>query len=106
MVPSNTFACSSKIGKTNDKKTCNTAIKDNECLEGCNHNLTDKQECPGSCGGKSCKCPTLNHNSAIAIFPQIDNNIFYLFANDKAVRHKKSNLLIGFYFIWSPPNIG
>ena len=106
VAPSNSFACSTKTEKASVKKMCAKEVKDSECLKNCKHNLKDKQACPGKCGEKSCKCPTINMGSAIAIFPQTDKNIFYLFANKGEAPNHKTNLFSGFYDIWTPPNIG
>lgn len=105
-TPSITFACSNKTEKTSEKKVCAKEVEVDECLKNCKHNLNDKQGCPGKCGEKSCKCPTLNYSAAIAIFDQSDKNIFYFFANAEEASHNKTNLFSGFYFIWTPPNIG
>ena len=106
VAPSNTFACSNKTEKASVKKKCAKEVKGSKYFKNCKHNLNDKQSCPGKCGEKSCKCPTLNMGSAVAIFPQTDKNTFYFNANKQESSNYKTNLFSGFYFIWTPPNIG
>ena len=105
-APVNTFACSPKTEKSSDKQTRVKKDNNSTCSKNCKHKPKDQKDCPGKCGENACKCPTLTHSSVIAIFPQTDKKIFYLSVDRAELSNYKTYPLSGFYFIWSPPNIG
>jgi len=119
--PGDAFACGSKTDKSfckmssskkeKTKKSCCSKLssKKSETKSCCKKDASkpDQEEsCGGTCGDKSCKCVVMS----ISFTLPSEYRIALL--NNRVTTQKQkfsdieTYLSSGFYFIWSPPNIG
>jgi hypothetical protein len=117
MTPNIAVVCGSscnkvKIIKTEAKVCCDSKkeSQQNKTEKGCcdngKHDKKD-QSCGGKCKHPSCKCVAPVLNILLSSFSGLKpNNNFALYTDKKSFTFKESTTLSGFYFIWTPPNIG
>ncbi len=106
LMPTVTYACGSKTEKSccNKDKTRNSDTK--ECCKKDKQHTNDNDNCDGECGDKSCHCPA-SHNSLTAYISQQSSTNIIDFSNENEKFHFiKTYFSVGFYSIWTPPNIG
>ena len=113
MIPSNSFACSSGCGtkKTEPKESCNSDkhSKHQAAENGCcsNENQSKRSNgCGGKCKHNSCHCTAPVLSLILPSFSELTINHFDFSHKKMSFTFKESNISSGFYYIWTPPNIG
>jgi hypothetical protein len=105
LMPNPTFAC----GMTSKKASCKTEMNSENCkMKCCQKKSKDKSNtgCEGKCGKSTCQIQTVSFGAILATFLEIKTNYFLVSTLKQAFYNNETNISDGFYFIWSPPNIG
>jgi hypothetical protein len=105
LTPVTTFAC----GTTSKKSCCKTEMNTNNCkMKCCQKKSEDKPSkgCEGKCGKSTCQIQTVSFGAILPIFLEIKTNYFFVSTSKQVFYNNETNISDGFYFIWSPPNIG
>ena len=106
LMPSKIFACNSKSDKACCKKEITNISKNNDCCKINNYFSKDKNNFKGKCNSESCHCPHINLK---IITSKLQDNLTTLFVfSDKKQKFIviETYLSSGFFYIWTPPNIG
>ena len=113
MIPSISFACGSGCGtkKTEPKESCNSDkhSKHQAAKNGCcstENQSKDSKGCSGKCKHNSCHCTAPVLSLILPSFSELTINHFDFSHKKKSFTFEKSNVSSGFYYIWTPPNIG
>ena len=74
----------------------------------CQKNSTEKSNngCEGKCGKSSCQVQTIAFGAILPATIVLNINYSLVLSSKQAFYSNKTNTSSGFYFIWSPPNIG
>ena len=105
LSPTSTFAC----GTTSKKASCKSEMNAENCkMKCCQKKSKDKssKSCEGKCGKSICQIQTVSFGAILPTFLEIKNNYFLVSTSKQIFYNNKTNISSGFYFIWSPPNIG
>lgn len=102
LTPSVTFAC----GKTSNKSSCKTEMNSGNCKMKCCQKKSKDKPCEGKCGKSSCQIQTVSFGAVIPMLSEIKNNYFLVLSSKQAFYNAETNISSGFFYIWSPPNIG
>ena len=105
IMPNATFAC----GMTSKRASCKTEINSGNCkMKCCQKNSKNKSDksCEGKCGKSTCQIQTVSFGAVLPTFLEINNNNFLVSTSKQIFYNYETNISDGFYFIWSPPNIG
>ena len=107
-TPNAIYACGSHSEKNTSKKEITEKSKKDSCCDSECHSKTKNQNgCSGKCKHNSCNCITPIVSLILPSLSELNsNNNFALFNKKKSFIHKESNIASGFYYIWTPPNIG
>ena len=113
MIPSISFACGSGCSskKTESKESFNSEkhskhqATENGCCNNKNQSKNDNG-CSGKCKHNSCNCITPVLSLILPSFSELTINHFDFSHKKKSFTFEKSNASSGFYYIWTPPNIG
>ncbi len=104
-MPSSIFAC----GMTSKKASCKSEMSAGNCkMKCCQKKSKDKSDkgCEGKCGKSTCQIQTVSFSAILYAFTEIKNNHFLVSTSKQVFYNNETNPSDGFYFIWSPPNIG
>ena len=111
LIPSDTFACGSKSGKSCCKtenveshSTKKSAAK--ACCSKGKKGIKDNESCGGKCGDKSCQCPVFNYSPLVPSFHSLEIKNHFFPTDKQNLTYLETNISSGFYSIWTPPNIG
>jgi hypothetical protein len=102
LMPSSTLAC----GKTSNKSCCKTEMNSDTCKMKCCQKKSKDKPCDGKCGKSSCQIQIISFGAVIATFSEIKNNYFLVLTSKQVFYNAETNISSGFFYIWSPPNIG
>lgn len=109
LTPQGSYGCGTKSCKS-EKNCCakskSTSKDKKSCCQNINKNKKNETGgCGGTCGHRSCSCPT-THITFIIPFNTIIKNKYnhFIFNNQPFVR-KEIQLSSGFLSIWIPPKI-
>ena len=105
MMTNATFACGKTANKTSCVSKSTVSCCKMKCCQKKSKTNSDKG-CEGKCGKSNCQIQTI---SLVTILPELINiqtNYFLVLTSKQAFYTSNQNLDSGFYFIWSPPNIG
>lgn len=105
LMPNAAFAC----GNSSKKSCCKTEMNSGNCkMKCCNKKQKDKSDtgCDGKCGKNTCQIQTVSFGAILQPFIEIKSKFFLVSNSKQAFYSKETYLSSGFYFIWSPPNIG
>ena len=100
-----TFAC----GNTSNKSCAKTEMASGNCkMKCCQKKSKSKSDkgCDGKCGKSTCQIQTVSFGAILPLLSEIKNNNFLVSDPKQAFYNQETNISNGFYFIWSPPNIG
>lgn len=117
LIPSISFACDSSCGKEEGTKTevkgCCDSKKESQqqtTEKGCcdsDKSAKDDDGCGGKCKHPSCNCIAPVLNILLISFSELNLNNNFDFSNEKKTfTFEESTTSSGFYYIWTPPNIG
>ena len=113
MIPSISFACGAGCGtkKTESKETCNSDkhSKQQTTKNGCCSTRNQSKHgnrCGGKCKHNSCHCTAPVLSLILTSFSELTLNRFDFYNQKKNFNIEQSNISSGFYYIWTPPNIG
>lgn len=105
LMPINAFAC----GNKSQKSCCPTELKSAKCkMACCQKKSKDKSSkgCEGKCNKSTCQIQTVTFGAIMPELTDITSNNFLVLTSKQAFYNSKTDIKSGFYFIWSPPNIG
>lgn len=105
LMPNSTLAC----GMTSKKSSCKTEMNSDNCkMKCCQKKSKDRSSkgCDGKCGKSTCQVQTVSFGAIVPQFSEIKLNNIFVFTSKQVFYNNKTNISSGFYFIWSPPNIG
>ncbi len=105
LMPKSTFAC----GMTSKKASCKTEMNLGNCkMKCCQKKSKDKSDkgCEGKCGKSTCQIQTVSFGAILPTLSEIKTNYFLVLTSKQVFYNNETNISSGFYFIWSPPNIG
>ena len=113
MIPSISFACGSGCcaKKIETKKSWNSDkhSKQQSAENECCHNKNKSKNgngCNGKCKHNSCNCTTSVLSLILPSFSELTINHFDFSNQKKNFTFEEFNTSSGFYYIWTPPNIG
>ena len=113
MIPGSSFACGSGCGakKTESKESCNSVkpYKQQSAKKSCCSNVDQSKQgngCSGKCKHNACHCTAPVLGLIQPSFSELTINYFDFSNEKKSFTFEKSNVSSGFYYIWTPPNIG
>ena len=116
LIPSVSFACGSSCGgeKTTKIKTKGCCASKNDVQHQsvnkgcCDSSKSSKQDkgCGGKCKHNSCHCTAPVLSLILPSFSELTINHFDFSNKKKSFTFEKLNISSGFYYIWTPPNIG
>ncbi len=100
LVPFKSFACGSS--------SCCIKEKTEKVTSCCKKETPSKKEegCNKKCKHTSCRCTVSIFSVLIPNFNEIQINSSDFSKNDMKFFFVEPNVSTGYYFIWSPPNIG
>jgi hypothetical protein len=105
LIPNSTFAC----GMTSKKASCKTEMNSENCkMKCCQKKSKNKSEkgCEGKCGKSTCQIQTVSFGAILPNLSETNINYFLISTLKQVFYNHETNISAGFYFIWSPPNIG
>ncbi|MBC7642924.1 MAG: hypothetical protein H7174_11395 [Flavobacterium sp.] len=105
LIPNSSMAC----GMKNNKSTCKTEMSSGNCkMKCCEKKSKDKSEkgCEGKCGKSTCQIQSISYGATLPNFTEIKNNYYFVLTSRHSFFNQETAISDGFYFIWSPPNIG
>lgn len=102
LTPSVTFAC----GKTSTNSSCKTEMNSDTCKMKCCKKKSKDKPCDGKCGKSSCQIQTVSFGAIIPKLSEIKNNHLLVLTSKQVFYSVETNISSGFFYIWSPPNIG
>ena len=104
-MPGTAVAC----GMKNNKSTCKTELSSGNCkMKCCEKKSNDRTEkgCEGKCGKSTCQIQSISFGAILPNYTDIKNNYYLVSTSRQAYFNQETTISDGFYFIWSPPNIG
>ncbi len=105
MMPNTTFACI----MTSKKSSCKTEMKSGACkMKCCQKKSKDKSSkgCDGKCNKSTCQVQTVSFGAILPNSTDFKINNELASTSKQVFYNKETNISKGFFFIWSPPNIG
>ncbi len=105
VMPNATFGCEMSSKKT----SCNTEKEFDNCkMKCCQKKSKDKSDkgCDGKCGKSTCQIQSISFGAILPNLTDFKINNMLVFTSKQVFYKSETNISSGFFFIWSPPNIG